>query len=117
VSGAARQLGIASWPKGLEFPLLMIADGAAVRLGLTFETYEEDGLGLHFAAIVEADGGPYALLRGVFAPVAGMQVQCLCDGRDNGRRIAAFCEAFKIEADDITWRTPLALARFDSPSS
>ena len=60
-----RQVAVAEWPKGLEFPLAMIPDEVVPSLGLHFEAYEEEGLGLHFAAIVRGEAGVFALLRGV----------------------------------------------------
>ncbi len=101
-----RQVGIAEWPTGLEFPLAMIPDELVPRLGLRFEAYEEEGLSLHFAAIVEGDAGVFALVRGVGYPGQGTQVWCLADGTDAAARIAAFCSAFKVVDAEIIWRTP-----------
>jgi hypothetical protein len=63
-----RQIAIAQWPIGLCFALAVIRDDVVARLGLHFETYVEDGLGLHFAAIVQIDRGAFALRRGVTSP-------------------------------------------------
>jgi hypothetical protein len=106
-----RQVGVAEWPKGLEFPLAMIPDDVVPSLGLHFEAYEEEGLGLHFAAIVSGEAGVFALLRGVGYPGTGTQVWCMGDGANAADRIAAFCSAFRLGDADIIWRTPSVTAR------
>ncbi len=106
------QVGIAEWPTGLEFPLAMIPDELVPRLGLRFEAYEADGLGLHFAAIVEGDAGVFALVRGVGYPGQGTQVWCLADGTNAAVRIAAFCSGLDVADSEIIWRTPNSTTQF-----
>lgn len=110
------QLAFANWPKGLCVPLLMVRDDVIPRLGLTFETYEEEGLGLHFVAILESEFGTFALMRGVSAPVGGTHVLCMADAASTAVRIAAFQDAFEMADDEIVWRTPLEFA-VEDPSA
>ncbi len=105
-----RQIAIAQWPIGLCFALVVIDDAAAARLGLHFEAYEEDGLGLHFAALVQTDAEVFAFRRGVASPGEGTQVWCMADGARTAERIAIFCDAFAIAEPEVMWRTPFERA-------
>lgn len=116
MSGALEQIGFADWPQGLCVPLLMVRDDVLPRLGLTFEPYEEEGLGLHFVAILRSESGAFALMRGVSAPVGGTPVLCMADGAPTAVRIAAFQDAFAVADDEIVWRTPLGFA-IENPSA
>ncbi|MBA4007393.1 MAG: hypothetical protein C0486_01255 [Erythrobacter sp.] len=107
MSGALEQIGFADWPQGLCVPLLMVRDDAVPRLGLTFESYEEEGLGLHFVAIVRTERETFALVRGVFAPVGGTQILCMADASPTSARMTAFQDAFSISDEEIVWRTSL----------
>lgn len=105
------QIAIAQWPTGLCFALVVIEDAAVARLGLNFEAYDEDGLGLHFAALVQTDAGVFALRRGVASPGQGTQVWCMADGENTAEHITAFCHAFKIAEPEVMWRTPFEVAQ------
>ena len=88
----------------------MVRDDVLPRLGLTFESYEEEGLGLHLVAIVRTERETFALVRGVFAPVGGTQVLCMADASPTSARITAFQDAFSIGEEEIVWRTSLEQA-------
>jgi hypothetical protein len=112
-----RQGAIAQWPTGLCFALAVIDDAAVARLGLHFEAYEEDGLGLHFAALVQTEAGFFALRRGVASPSEGTQVWCMADGAQTAERIAAFSGAFGIAESELVWRTPFEVAQANPPAA
>ena len=105
-----KQIAIKDWPKGLYFPLLMIPDALTLTLGLTYEAYDEDGLGLHFAAIVDVAGGPFLVRRGVHYPGEGTQIWSMEDGQPVMEKIEAFLAAFELDPEVIRWRSPLELA-------
>lgn len=94
----------------------MVRDDVVPRLGLTFEAYEEEGLGLHFVAILRSESGTFALLRGASAPVGGTQALCMADAAPTAARIAAFQDVLALADDEIVWRTPLEFA-IENPSA
>ncbi|MFO6445670.1 hypothetical protein ACLBKU_00860 [Erythrobacter sp. NE805] len=111
------QVGLADWPEGLDFALAVVRDDAVPRFGLRFEACEEDGLGLHFVAIVRTEAGLFALRRGVGAPAPGTQVWCVADGAPTAERIAAFCRAVGIDQSEVTWRAPSETVRNDGAAT
>lgn len=88
----------------------MLGDDVIPRLGLTFEAYEEEGLGLHFVAIVRSERWTFALVRGVSAPIGGTEVRGMADAASTAAWIAAFRDIFRVRDEEIVWRTPLEQA-------
>lgn len=101
-----KQVALDDWPKGLFFQLLMIPDDLVDSLGLSYEAYQEDGLGLHFAAIVDVPKGPFAVRRGVHYPGEGTQIWCMDDGQPVPERIQDFLDAFDLDENVVIWRSP-----------
>ena len=105
-----KQIPLKDWPKGLFFPLMDLTDEAVASLDLQYEAYWEDGLGLHFAALLDTSKGVFAVRCGAHSPGPGTSIWCMQDGRAVSERINAFCELFELDEGTIMWRSPLAVA-------
>ncbi len=101
-----KQLLLKDWPKGLNFQLMMIADEAVEALGLNYEAYWDDGLGLHFVALIETEVGPFAVRRGASQPDSGTNIWCIADGTLVSERTSAFLQLFDLDESSISWRSP-----------
>ena len=92
------------------FPLLSIPDALIVDWGLTFEAYHEEGLGLHFAAIIDVPKGPFAVRRAASQPAEGLDILCHEDGLPVAEKVRDFLEVFGLDESAVKWRSPLEFA-------
>ena len=109
-----KQIPIKDWPVGLSFPLAMISAELLTDLELTFEVYHEDGLGPHFAALVDVPEGPFAIRRAVRIQGPEIDVCCMFDDRFVADHIDGFLRAFGMAESEILWRSPLKRTSLNS---
>ena len=109
-----KQIPIKDWPVGLSFPLAIISAEFLTELDLTFEVYHDDGLGPHFAALVDVPEGPFAIRRAVRNQGPETDIWCMFDDRPVADRIDSFLQAFGMAESEIMWRSPLKRTSLDS---